>query len=87
MEGVELGGVIHLALCGDEKGLIMRWKTRLKAYIDPGDTQSSLKSAVCRVSVYVATSCKQSRDKLDGQVQIVMQAGSETSVWHSACSL
>lgn len=36
LEGVEPGGVIHLALCGDQKGLILRWKTRLKAYIDPG---------------------------------------------------
>ena len=38
LEAAPPGGVIHLALCGDQKGLIMRWKTRLKAYIDPGET-------------------------------------------------
>lgn len=31
------GGIIHLALCGNQKGLVLRWKTRLKAYIDPGE--------------------------------------------------
>lgn len=36
LEAAPPGGVIHLALCGDKQGLIMRWKTRLKAYIDPG---------------------------------------------------
>lgn len=41
LEGVE-PGVIHLALCGDETALITRWKTRLKAYVDPGDPQSFL---------------------------------------------
>ncbi|KAL0020138.1 hypothetical protein WJX77_006173 [Trebouxia sp. C0004] len=29
-------GVVHLALHSDQQGLITRWKTRLKAYIDPG---------------------------------------------------
>ena len=33
----ELVGVIHLALCNHEQGLVMRWKTRLKAYIDAGE--------------------------------------------------
>jgi len=29
-------GVVHLAVNSDQQGLITRWKTRLKAYIDPG---------------------------------------------------
>ena len=36
IETAELLGVIHLALCSHQQGLVMRWKTRLKAYIDPG---------------------------------------------------
>lgn len=36
MEAAGTVGVVHLALHSDQQGLITRWKTRLKAYIDPG---------------------------------------------------
>ncbi len=36
MEAAGTVGVVHLALNSDQQGLITRWKTRLKAYIDPG---------------------------------------------------
>lgn len=36
MEAAGTVGVVHLALHADQQGLITRWKTRLKAYIDPG---------------------------------------------------
>ena len=33
-------GVIHLALHSSQQGLVTSWKTRLKAYIDPGTVNS-----------------------------------------------
>ena len=42
MEAAGAVGVVHLALHSDQRGLITRWKTRLKAYIDPGLPHQSL---------------------------------------------
>lgn len=74
LETAEPGGVIHLALCEDEKGLIMRWKTRLKAYVDPGDTQSLPQTVACRLCMLIMAECKQSRSKPGGQAPMVMQS-------------
>jgi len=43
VEAAETVGVVHLALRSDQQGLITRWKTRLKAYIDPGWPHQTLK--------------------------------------------